>query len=87
MISIGSGYVSILVLALYVSSPSVASLYTNTTALWGICFILLYWITRIFFITNRGLMHDDPVVFAARDRVSQICFLGILACAAIGTLS
>ena len=86
-IAISTGYVSVLVMALYVNSPSVATLYANTTALWVICFILLYWITRIAFITHRGLMLDDPVIFAAKDRVSQICFLAILACLVLGTLS
>jgi hypothetical protein len=31
-------------------------------------------------------MDDDPVVFAAKDRVSQICGLAILFCALGGAL-
>ena len=41
----------------------------------GICCVLLYWISRIVMLTHRGHMHDDPVVFAARDRNSQVCAL------------
>ncbi|MDP5086824.1 MAG: UbiA family prenyltransferase [Yoonia sp.] len=83
-VAISSGFVSVLVMALYVSSPTVASLYTYPEAMWGVCLILLYWITRIVMVTHRGWMHDDPVVYAAKDRVSQICGAAILLCALAG---
>lgn len=85
-VAISAGFVSVLVMALYVNSPAVLSLYHYPQAMWGVCLILLYWITRIVMITHRGHMHDDPVVFAAKDRVSQICGLAILACALGGAL-
>ncbi|WNC51868.1 MULTISPECIES: UbiA family prenyltransferase [unclassified Thermosynechococcus] len=75
MMAIGAGYVSILVLALYINSPQVQLLYTRPQVLWGICCVLLYWITRTIMITHRGLMHDDPIVYAIKDRPSQLCFL------------
>jgi 4-hydroxybenzoate polyprenyltransferase/phosphoserine phosphatase len=76
-----SGYVSVLVLALYVNSPAVQPLYSTPALLWGICFVMLFWLSRVMMLTHRGEMHDDPVVFAATDRVSQIC---ILICAGLG---
>ena len=85
-VAISAGYVSVLVMALYVNSPTVIKLYSYPVALWGVCLILLYWITRIVMITHRGHMDDDPVVFAAKDRISQWCFLVILACALGGAL-
>jgi 4-hydroxybenzoate polyprenyltransferase/phosphoserine phosphatase len=78
MVAIGAGYVSALVMALYVNSPAVVELYDRPEALWGVSAVLLYWITRTVMIAHRGGMHDDPVVYAAKDRVSQICFLLIL---------
>ena len=87
MMSIGAGYMSILVMALYVNSPVVADLYANPAALWGICFVLLYWISRIVIITHRGHMNDDPVLFAAKDRNSQICAAVIFALATVGALA
>lgn len=84
--SLTSGYVSVLVMALYVSSPEVVRLYSTPTALWGICAVLLYWITRVALITHRGQMHDDPVVFAARDRISQVCLLLTLGFALAGAV-
>lgn len=66
-----SGYASVLVLALYINSPESQVLYSHPQVLWLICPVALYWITRAWMITHRGGMHDDPVVFAVRDRVSQ----------------
>ncbi|MCA0919095.1 UbiA family prenyltransferase [Pseudooceanicola nanhaiensis] len=79
MMALASGYVAVLVMTLYVNAPNVTALYTAPQALWGICAVLLYWISRMVMLTHRGRMHDDPVVFAATDRVSQISFLACLA--------
>jgi 4-hydroxybenzoate polyprenyltransferase/phosphoserine phosphatase len=87
MISIGAGYVSVLVMALYVNSPTVVELYTHPDALWGVCVVLLYWITRTVMVAHRGNMHDDPVVYAAKDRASQMCLLIILGFALGGALA
>lgn len=67
-----SGYLSVLVLALYINSPEVRLLYSMPVMLWLICPLLLYWISRIWLIARRGSMHDDPVIFAARDKISYI---------------
>lgn len=72
--AVGSGYVSILVMALYVNSLAVTALYSTPEALFGICAVLLFWISRTVLLAHRGEMHDDPVVFAAKDRVSLASF-------------
>ena len=87
MIAIGAGYVAVLVLTLYVNSPAVVDLYTHPEALWGVCVVLLYWITRTVLTTHRGHMHDDPLVYAAKDRISQICLLVILGFVVAGALA
>ncbi|MCG7522637.1 UbiA family prenyltransferase [Ruegeria sp. Ofav3-42] len=84
--AIAAGYLSVLVLALYLNSPTVVSLYAWPVVLWGICPVLLYWISRIIMKTHRGHMHDDPIVFAARDRNSQLCLLLITALALGGAV-
>jgi hypothetical protein len=33
---------------------------------------LSYWIMRMWLMTTRGLMHDDPILYAARERASLI---------------
>lgn len=74
MIAIGAGYVSVLVLALYVASDDVWDTYAQPEALWGVCAVMLYWVTRTVMAAHRGKVHDDPVVFAVKDRISQVCF-------------
>jgi 4-hydroxybenzoate polyprenyltransferase/phosphoglycolate phosphatase-like HAD superfamily hydrolase len=86
MVGLAAGYIAVLVMALYVNSPTVQELYAFPYALWGICCVLLYWLTRMVLITHRGAMHDDPVVFAVKDRVSQVCFVVMLAFAVGGAL-
>ena len=75
MMAIGSGFVAVLVLMLYVNSPEVQKLYSSPVTLMGICAMMLYWISRLAMLTHRGHMHDDPVVFTAKDRISQVCIL------------
>lgn len=67
-----SGYLSVMVLALYIQDPNTAALYGNPRIIWLACPILLYWISRVWVLTHRGEMNDDPVVFAIRDPVSLI---------------
>lgn len=86
MMALASGYVSVLVLALYISAPKVAELYAQPVYLWGACLVLFYWINRMVMITHRGQMNDDPVLFAAKDRVSLLSFLLILALGVAGTV-
>ncbi len=68
-----TGYIAILVFALYINSPAVNGLYRTPEYLWAICLVLFYWISRILVLTHRGDMHDDPVVFAATDLKSLAC--------------
>lgn len=75
---IASGYLAVLVLALYINSPQVQVLYSRPETLWILCPITLYWISRIWMITHRGNMHDDPIVFTFGDKASLfICLFCI----------
>ncbi|MBX9760259.1 MAG: UbiA family prenyltransferase [Beijerinckiaceae bacterium] len=85
--AVTAGYVSVLVLALYLNAPSVQGLYRTPEFLWGVCVVLLYWITRAAMIAHRGEMDDDPIVFAFRDRVSRLCGLAIALALFAATLS
>lgn len=65
--------VDVLVLAaLYIDSGPAQQLYATPQALWLVCPRLLHWISRLWCKTHRGEMHDDPVVFALRDRLSLL---------------
>jgi 4-hydroxybenzoate polyprenyltransferase len=67
-----SGYLSVLVLALYVNSEKVRLLYHRPVLLLLVCPLLLYWISRVWLVAHRGRMHDDPVVFALKDKQSYL---------------
>lgn len=71
---VAAGYISILVLALYVDSPAVATHYSHPRLLWLLCPLMLYWVSRLWIKTSRGEMHDDPLVFSLRDRGSWLVF-------------
>ena len=62
-----SGYLSVLVLALYIDSPAVRLLYSTPELLWLIAPLMLLWVTRLWVVTCRGYMDQDPVVFAIKD--------------------
>jgi len=72
---VASGYLAVLVLAIYITNPVVTQLYANPAALWFACPVLLYWISRVWLLAHRGLLHDDPIVFALKDKLSWLICL------------
>jgi 4-hydroxybenzoate polyprenyltransferase/phosphoserine phosphatase len=80
-----SGYLSVLVLALYINSADTQRYYSQPEIIWLACPLLLFWVSRVWVLAHRGMIHDDPVVFALRDRVSRVVLLlfGLVVWAAI----
>jgi 4-hydroxybenzoate polyprenyltransferase/phosphoserine phosphatase len=74
---ITTGYLAVLVFALYIHGEEVKALYRHPQTLWFVCPLLFYWISYVWLRTHRGQMHDDPVEFAVRDRTSYL--IGLLA--------
>jgi len=72
---LASGYVAVLVFALYIDSADVAARYSNPQWLWLSCPALLYWVSHVWITEGRREMHDDPLLFALRDPASY----GVLA--------
>jgi len=72
-----SGYIAVLVMAFYINSDNVFEGYQRPEALWLLCPMMLYWISRMWVFTRRGEMHDDPVVFTIKDR--RTYWLGAMA--------
>lgn len=69
---------STLVYCLYIASPGSDDLYRHPIFLWMAFPLLLYWQARMWLLTSRGVMDDDPVLFAVRDRTSYIV-IGLIA--------
>jgi 4-hydroxybenzoate polyprenyltransferase len=74
---LASGYLAVLVMAIYISSDLAQELYRRPELLWLVCPVMLYWITRVWFLPRRGALQEDPILFALKDRVSWIA--GIVA--------
>ena len=78
---LSSGYISILVLALYIFSSNVNSLYQGPEILLMILPLLFYWISRLWLLSHRGRMNSDPIIFSIKDKVSyMILFLVLIVC-------
>ncbi|HED36275.1 MAG TPA: UbiA family prenyltransferase [Gammaproteobacteria bacterium] len=75
---LASGFTSVLVIALFINSPEVIVRYSHPQILWLLCPALLYWISRIWLKTQRGEMHDDPIVFSIKDRGSRFTAVAML---------
>ncbi|NJO15777.1 MAG: UbiA family prenyltransferase [Thioploca sp.] len=73
-----SGYLAVLVFALYINSDKVSILYPSPFFLWLICPLLLYWISRVWFLARRGEMFDDPVQYALTDTTSWFIVVTII---------
>jgi 4-hydroxybenzoate polyprenyltransferase len=72
---------SLVILTLYmVDEAFVVVGYARPAFLWVITLFLAIWIGRVWLLTHRGKMNDDPVAFAVRDRVSQLLALLMGAC-------
>jgi 4-hydroxybenzoate polyprenyltransferase len=72
IMSVGSGFGAMLVLSFYIDSAKVRTLYEQPLVLWALFPLLLYWITRLAFLARRGEVHEDPLVFVAKDRVTYV---------------
>ena len=70
---------SALVYCLYITSDEVRELYARPDWLWLGLPILLYWLGRVWLLANRGEVHEDPVLFALRDRPSYLVGAAITA--------
>lgn len=70
---------AIVIFGLYISSPEVQAHYASPLLLWLAALGMIYWLGRLWIKTQRGEMHDDPLVFALRDRGSRITVAAMLA--------
>lgn len=87
VLGIGAGYAAALVLSLYLNSDEILLLYRTPEIVWGAVVVLLFWNSWMWLQAHRGAMHDDPLVFAIRDRVSLVCgalFLTVLWAGTVG---
>ena len=70
-----SGYIAILIFALYIQSDISMKLYKTPSFFWALCPIMLYWISRVWLLSHRGQMTQDPIIFALKDKVSYVVLI------------
>ncbi len=81
---ISSALGSVIVMMLYLNSPEILQLYNSPQIVWFTIPILLFWTSYIWLQANRGNMHDDPVIFAIKDRVSILSAICFFVCIILG---
>ena len=77
-LGITAGYASTLVLALYLNSEAVINLYKMPQTIWPAIPLMLFWVSWMWMKAHRGEMHDDPIVFAIKDKTSLVVGLLLL---------
>jgi 4-hydroxybenzoate polyprenyltransferase len=65
-----AAFTSSVILAIFVQSEATAERYASPVILWGMVPLLLFWQCRLWLSTARGYMHDDPIIYSARDPVT-----------------
>jgi 4-hydroxybenzoate polyprenyltransferase len=74
---VSSSLCAILILFFYVTNDAYSTnLYAHPRWLWLIAVWVFLWFARIWLLTHRGELNDDPVLFAVRDPWSYV--LGLL---------
>jgi len=71
-LGVTSGYSAVLVLALYLQSEIVMILYAQPLLTLFAVPLLLFWISRMWMESHKGKMHDDPIIFAIKDKASLV---------------
>ena len=72
ILGVSSGFISTLVVALYVQSKEVMVLYANPKMIWFMIPIILFWVSWVWLKAAREEMYDDPIIFAMKDKTSLI---------------
>lgn len=81
IMGINSAFMSVLVFILYFESDNVRAMYGRPQFLFAIVPLLVFWLGRLWTLSFRGQVNEDPVLYVSRDRASLcvIALCGVLA--------
>jgi 4-hydroxybenzoate polyprenyltransferase len=80
-IGVAAGLGAVVIVILYIIEDAFRqSFYGSTASLWGFPPLVFLLVCRIWLVTVRGEMHDDPVKFMLADRVSQSLLAILIMC-------
>jgi 4-hydroxybenzoate polyprenyltransferase len=74
-----SAFAAVVVCANYISSHEVVMLYQHAERLWLIMPLMILWLCRVWLLASRGLLNEDPIVFALTDRQSLLIGAAVVA--------
>jgi len=75
---ISSGVASLVISMLYITNGVATELYGDPSWLWAVPLLLYLWQMRVWLLAHRGVLDDDPIVFALKDRTSLALGAGCL---------
>lgn len=76
-LGMASAMSAVVVFGLFISTPDTQARYATPNLLWIVALGLIYWLARLWVKTARQEMHDDPVVYAIRDRGSRVTVIAM----------
>jgi H+/Cl- antiporter ClcA len=77
-LGIGAALSAVVVFGLFINAPETQARYATPQMLWLVALGLIYWLARLWVKTSRGEMHDDPVIYAIKDRGSRLTVLAMV---------
>ena len=79
-LGVAAAVAGVVIMVLYLIDEAFSNaLYTLPEMLWGAPVLIGLWLGRMWLLCGRGLLNDDPVAFAVRDRISVMLGAGVLA--------
>jgi 4-hydroxybenzoate polyprenyltransferase/phosphoserine phosphatase len=67
-----SAFLSAVIFIQYLQSENVRELYRNPKILWLLSPVFLFWVSRLWMLCSRGELHEDPIIFVLKDRVTYV---------------
>jgi len=82
-LGVGTMMATVLIMVIYlVEDAFPTGYYKHPQFLWSFPLIIFLWLARVWLLCHRGELHDDPVAFALKDKLSL--FYGALMAAMFG---
>lgn len=77
-LGVGAALSAVVVFGLFISAPDTQMRYATPHLLWLVAVGLIYWLARLWIKTSRGEMHDDPVIYAIKDKGSRLTVFAMI---------
>jgi 4-hydroxybenzoate polyprenyltransferase len=85
IMGVNAAFVAIMVFMLYFNSDNVLMLYARPHWLFGTLPLLVFWLGRLWVLSFRGEVNEDPVLYVSKDKTSILVLALCAVLAAIAT--